>query len=46
MATWLNRDSASFDDLHADCATALRQLAVLVGEPSSTAITTDGIPHE
>ena len=46
MATWLNRDSASFDDLHADCVTALRQLAVLVGEPSSTAISTDGIPHE
>lgn len=47
MATWLNRDSASFDDLHADCATALRQLAVLVGDPSTAATTTtDGIPHE
>ena len=33
MATWLNRDSASFADLHADCVTALGQLAALVGEP-------------
>ena len=30
FSTWLTRDSATFDDLDAECATALGQLALLV----------------
>lgn len=34
LSIWLDRDSASFDDLEDDCASALRQLALLATAPS------------
>ncbi|MFN3339449.1 MAG: TetR/AcrR family transcriptional regulator [Dietzia sp.] len=34
LSTWLTRESATFGDLDAECATALRQLALLVTAPS------------
>ncbi|UVE95683.1 TetR/AcrR family transcriptional regulator [Dietzia sp. B32] len=42
LSAWLTRDSATFDDLDDDCATALRQLALLVSAPHTPAPTT---PH-
>ncbi len=37
LSAWLARDSATFEDLDGDCATALRQLALLAGAPDTTA---------
>lgn len=42
MSTWLTREAATFADLDEECATALRQLALLASAPSTTSPAT---PH-
>ena len=44
LSAWLARDSATFEDLDGDCATALRQLALLAGAPDTTAPDTTAPP--
>ncbi|MDX2355674.1 TetR/AcrR family transcriptional regulator [Dietzia sp. PP-33] len=36
FSTWLTREAATFDNLHVECATALRQLALLVTRPADS----------
>lgn len=49
LSTWLARDAATFADLDDECATALRQLALLASTPATgtatTGTSTTATPH-
>lgn len=46
LSTWLTRESATFENLDAECETALRQLAHLVTAPTDTDTDTDTTPSD